>query len=332
MYELLGICVALAALLVLNAGASMASAVFWRLFAPVMRQISARTRADVLFTMRLAAPTLAAIIVGFFLIPSYLSYEPRSTSEIVSKKLAALAMLSLGAVAFAFWRTIRTSLATRNLRNDWLARSERIELPGVTIPAFRVAHRFPIIAVVGSVRPRLFIASDVLDSLSEEELAAAIAHECGHLKARDNLKRTVLRLCRDSLLLAPLGRTVERAWAETAESAADEFAAANGPAMALNLASALVTIVKMIPTGARADVPLAAYLVGAEDQGVKVRIRRLIEMASTDQRHRSRASFMPLVPMISTAAFLVFGVAVAGNAKVLLAVHGIIERAVDLLC
>jgi len=80
-----------------------------------------------------------------------------------------------------------------------------------------------VIAVVGSIRPRLFVAGQVLDSLTDEEMLAAIAHECGHLAA-DNFKRVLLRACRDMLTIVPCGRSLDRAWAENAEAAADESA------------------------------------------------------------------------------------------------------------
>ena len=332
MYEALGISLFLATLMLFNAGASLAAALIWRLLAPLVRSFSARARGDILFMLRLAAPVAAAITVAVFLIPSYLSYEPRVTSETISKKLGALALLSAVSVAFAVWRAIRSWKATASLRQRWLSESEPIALAGIDVPTFRISHRFPIIAIVGTFRPQLFIASEILSALDQDELAAAIAHECGHLAARDNLKRTLLRICRDILFLVPLGRAIDRVWAETAESAADEFAARQSPATALNLASALVRIAKMIPTGARAEVPLGAYLVGAEEtQGVKSRIRRLIEISS------NRSPVAPstrIVPVLSTAALFVLAAAsiiAASNAKVLMAVHAIVEHAVTLL-
>ena len=66
--------------------------------------------------------------------------------------------------------------------------STRIELESIAVPTFVLNHSFPFIAVVGAFRPRLFIANHVIDSLSEEELAAAIAHEYGHLAARRQLQ------------------------------------------------------------------------------------------------------------------------------------------------
>jgi Zn-dependent protease with chaperone function len=239
----------------------------------------------------------------------------------------------VASITFALWRTIRSWRLTAELRKQWLSTSDRIRVPGINIPAFRIPHHFPIIAIVGTFRPKLFIADNVLSSLSPDEMAAAIAHECGHLAARDNLRRTILRLCRDSLLLVPFGRTVERMWAENAESAADEFAARQSADTALNLASALVTIAKMVPAGARADVPLGAYLVGAEEtQGVKSRIRRLIEIASNDSLKRKTRSLSHLLPVVSLITFALIAVIFASNTKILLGVHAILELAVNLLC
>ena len=333
MYELLGICLFLAALILINAGASLLAAILWRLLAPVFRSFSARARADFLFMLRVAAPVLATIAVALFVIPSYLSYEPRVTPETVSKKLAALAVLSATSFAFALWRTIRSWNATVALRRQWLMNSHPIELPGIKIPAFRIAHNFPIIAIVGTLRPQLFIADNVLTALSGDELAAAISHECGHLTARDNLKRTLLQICRDTLFVVPLGRVVDRVWVETAESAADEFVARQSPAMALNLASALVRIAKMVPVGARANVPLGSYLVGAEEsQGVKSRIKRLIEISSSKSMAGESSWLIRTLPAVTFLILIFISAIAASNAKVLLGVHALLERAVNLLC
>ena len=333
MYELLGICIVLASLMTLNAGVSLVTAMICRLFAPLLFRLPARTRADVLFTFRIAAPALAAIAITVFLVPSYLSYEPRLTSEVVSKKLAALAIISVAGLLFALWRTIRLRAATASLRKSWLASSERIELKGIDIPTFKIDHRFPIIAIVGTLRPRLFVADRVLQSLTPEELSAAITHEAGHVMARDNLKRTLLSICRDTLLFVPFGRAVDRAWADAAESAADEFAAEQSRAVALNLASALVTIAKMVPVGVRADVPVGSYLVGIESgQGVKARIKRLLEISAHDIKRGRTAITAGWLPQALLGAALILAGVCAMNPSTLLAVHTFVERAVDLLC
>jgi len=333
MYELLGICLVLASLLTINALASVAAAACWRFIERPLQTRSARTRAEFLFAMRVGPPALAFISVALFLVPSYVVYEPYATVEVVSKKLATLTILSVMGGTFALWRALRSWFATRSLRKEWLSHAVQITLGGTSVPTFRFANSFPIIAVVGTVRPRLFIAEHVLETLSKEELTAAIAHECGHLSAYDNLKRSLLRACRDALMIVPCGRSLDRAWAEAAECAADEHAAQQNAATALNLASALVKIAKMIPVGARASVPMAAFLVGVEEtRGVKARVRRLLEIASNSCRHSvPNPAIARILPATSLGFLLTLAVAVASNQQVLVTVHSMVERAVNLL-
>ncbi|HMJ26839.1 MAG TPA: M48 family metalloprotease [Pyrinomonadaceae bacterium] len=333
MYELLGICLVLAALLSINALVSLGMAACAPLLRRPLQGRSARTRAQILFALRVSPAVLALLSVALFLVPSYVGYEPYGTSEIVSKKLAGLAILSALGVTFALWRALRSWFATRKLLQEWLAGATRIEIFGTSIPTFRISNSFPIIAVVGAFKPRLFIAESVLETLTQEELSAAIAHEGGHLHAHDNLKRSILRACRDALMIVPCGRSLERAWAEAAESAADEHAAQQNAEAALNLASALVKIAKMVPVGARAAVPVAAFLLGVEEtRGVKARVRRLLEIASDgiSRRTPNRAMFRMLAAG-SLCGLLLLAVVIASNPIVLLTVHSAIERAVKLL-
>jgi Zn-dependent protease with chaperone function len=333
MYELLGISLALAALLTINTFASLAAAAGWHLLERPTRNCSARTRAEILFVMRISSPMLAVFGVTALVAPAFLIYEPYSTTEVVSKKLGVLALVSAVGVAFALWRCVRSWWATQTLLQKWLAIAEPVQLALIDIPTFRIPHSFPIIAVVGTITPRLFIAESVLRTLSEEELSAAIAHECGHLAAHDNLKRSLLRACRDALMMVPCGRSLDRAWAETAECAADEHAAQKSPATALDLASALVKIAKMIPAGAHAAVPVAAFLVGNEEtRGVKARVGRLLEIAMSGERGRVAASTPIRILSVSLLSLIfVSGVLAASNSQVLATVHSLIEHAVRVL-
>lgn len=332
MYELLGISLVLASLLTINALASVAAAACWRSLEWPLRNRSARARAELLCAMRVGPPALALTSVALFLVPSYLVYEPYATGEIVSKKLAAMAIVSSLGVTLAVSRAFRSWFATRSLRREWLAGATQIRLPGIEIPAFRIVSSFPIVAVVGTFKPRLFIAESVLNTLREEELTAAIAHERGHLFAHDNFKRSLLRACRDVLMIVPCGRSLDRAWAEAAECAADEHAAQQSAETALNLASALVKIAKMVPFGARAAVPMAAFLVGVEEsRGVKARVRRLLEIAANGRLNRGPNRAITRVLPGASVCFLVLAVAMANSPRVLLAVHAMVERAVALL-
>jgi Zn-dependent protease with chaperone function len=332
MYELLLISLALSALLTVNALMSLAAGFAWRLLEPVLRNVSAGLRAEILFTLRISAPAIAIIAVAAIFVPSFLTHEPYVSNEVVGEKLAALAILSAVGVGFALFRALRSWLATRSLMRDWLSRAQPIFVEGVPAPTFSISHAFPIIAIVGTMRPRLFIAERVLASLTQDELQAAISHECGHLGARDNLKRTLLRACRDLLMLVPFGRALDRAWADAAESAADEHAALKSSQTALNLASALVKIARMVPAGAHAAMPVAVFLVGtAETRGVKVRVRRLLDLASEGRHRIGHSNVVKAVPVFAIASLIVAGVAGANQSEVLLSVHHFIERVVHVL-
>ena len=310
MYELLGICLTLAALLTINALASLVAAAGWRLFARPLQSLSAGTRAEILFAMRVSPPALALVSVGLFLIPSYIGYEPYATAEVVSAKLAALAIVSAAGVGFALWRGLRSCLATHSLLREWLAVAHPVQLSGIAIPTFRIRHAFPIIAVVGTIRPRLFVAERVLKTLSQEELTAAIAHECGHLSSRDNLKRSMLGACRAALMIVPCGRSLDHAWAEAAESAADEHAARQNADTALNLASALIEIARMVPAGARPTMPVGAFLLGNKTTGVQARVSRLIDLAITG-RGRRTSRFSKLAPILAKFGWIALPAAIS---------------------
>jgi len=333
MYEFLGITLVLAMLLTVNAVATAAATGLWHLFRRPLVQCSARTRAELLFVMRIGPPTIAVIWIVAFIIPSYLVYEPHSTDEFVSFKLGTLAAISAFGVGCAIWRGIRSSRATRSLLDMWLANSVRVELKGVTVPAYQLIHTFPIIAVVGTFRPRLFIAEQVLKTLTKGELAAAIAHEYGHVAAYDNLKRSMLRASRAALLIIPCGRSLDRAWGEASESAADEHAAQRSSATALDLASALVRIARLIPPDERQVMPSSAFFVGAEEtRGVKARVRRLLELSTTDPSLLgSRAPIFRVLPWLILILIVAVGLTIETRPHVLAMVHLLLEHVVVLL-
>jgi Zn-dependent protease with chaperone function len=335
MYEFLGITLVLALLLTINATATLVTVGAGRAGKRLLVRCSARTRAEILFVMRIGPPVIAIVAIVAFMIPSYLRYEPHSSGEVVSWKLGALAMLSAVGVGLAISRGLRSWLATRSLLKEWLASSTTVHLDEIAVPTFVLRHTFPIIAVVGAIRPRLFIADQVLASLTHEELAAAIAHEYGHLAAHDNFKRSVMRISRAALLLIPCGRSLDRAWSEASESAADEHAAQRSSLVALNLASALVRIAKMIPKGQQQIMPasVSAFLAGNEDTPrVRVRVRRLVELAATDPRQLvSSAPLVRFMPWVVLTVLVVTSIMIESRPQVLAAVHQFVEEVVKFL-
>lgn len=332
MYALLGISILLAALLTLNALATLLTTGLWQVVAGRAENWSAATRAQVVFALRVFPLLGAMAAVLALLIPSYITHEPPNTSEVVSVKLAVLAMISAIGITLALWRGVASWRATKHLIANWLCHSEPISLDGISIPAYRLNHPFPVIAVVGAFKPRLFIASQIFDLLSADEIAAALSHERGHLATADNFKRSLLRACRHALTIVPGGRSLDRAWAEASEAAADEHAARKGAGVALDLASALVKIARAVPPHSKPTTPAIAFLLGVDMSGVVWRVRRLTEMASTGcaiPEHRVFTS--PLALWSSMGAFLVALILTATDSTMLWLMHQAIERMVSVL-
>ncbi len=332
MYELLGISLALAALLTFNAAMSLVTSAIWRLIHSKAKHWPARTQAQTIFALRVIPGCLAIVCVVTLFVPAFLAHEPRQ-SENVSWKLAGLAFVSVAGLLLALWRGLAAWITTRNLITNWLRNSEPINLPQVPIPAFQLKHPFPVIAIVGVSRPRLFIADHLLASLTPEELSAAIAHECGHLFARDNLKRVLLRLCRDMLTLVPCGRTLDQEWMAASEVAADDFAARNSSEEALDLASALVKIARLIPAGQRPGLPVSVSLIGEDSGSIRHRVHRLAsqaicsnqKLASTETTLISTSLWLPF------GAFLAAALVIATDADLLYPIHRFMEAIVSAL-
>jgi Zn-dependent protease with chaperone function len=322
MFELLGLCLFLAALLTLNTLLASGVTLLWRRLAA--RSWRPATKARLIFTLRVAPVLLSLGLALAVVLPAYLLHEPRHNVEPVSFKLAILTALALLGVLLALWRGVRAWWVTRRLVQNWLQHATRIELAALPLPAYRLAHPYPVVALVGCWRPRLFLAEQLCQTLTPDELAATIAHEAGHWHARDNGKRVLLRVCCDVLALLPTGRALDRAWAEAAEAAADEYAASTGRGVALNLASALVKIARRIPAGVSVAVPVGAAIVGSDAAGIAPRVQALLNLDSRATVHAARQgdsglSWLTLLGVVAGLALL------AASPRFLASVHQLTE-------
>lgn len=331
MFFVLGLCILLATLLVLNTGATLVSLLVWSIFRVRISSWSSSRQVKTLFWMRTAPVALGICAVLFLFAPAYLRHEPRVGHEDVSVNLGILAVLSAIAIAVAAVRGIATWRATSRLTAQWMSQAGPIELPHLDLPAYQLPHAFPVIAVVGAFRPRLFIASQVVETLSPSELQAALEHETGHLLAHDNLKRAIVRACSD-LAFIPGSGQLERAWLEASEAAADEYAARRDRRFGLDLAAALVKIARMVPPGTRPTMMAGAFLANDNgDLGVKSRVTHLVRLSNETQAgpvDAARVSrFSKLVPIALCLLFI----ALTAEIRVLPTIHSVIEHAVHFL-
>src|SRR5262249_36506105 len=140
-----------------------------------------------------AAASTAFVVVVF--LPSYWTYEPRAVEDL-DATLALLAFASLACICAAaargcaaWWRASRWAPARGPVAALCRARPPALDsgIPVYTIPAPP-----PMMALVGVIRPRLIVTRGVVSALTIDELRAGVAHEIGHLRAWDNLKRLAM--------------------------------------------------------------------------------------------------------------------------------------------
>src|SRR5262249_4670626 len=143
-------------------------------------------------------PTLAATAAVFGLVaPSYLLFEPRE-SESPGTTLLLLALCAAAVLVSAVRRGLATWRATSGVVETWMARAEPVPAAS-DVAVYRIRDAFPVVSLVGFVRPRIVVAGQVLEALTPAELEAVVAHETGHWASRDNLTRLAFRCCPDLL-------------------------------------------------------------------------------------------------------------------------------------
>jgi Zn-dependent protease with chaperone function len=314
-FELRVLTVALTAFTVAGLAASL---IVPRLASRIRRERAA-VRARRLATLRLL-PARVAAVAGLAVAIAFLVFEPRQSGEYMGRVMPALALFGAALVLAGAWRWMQIARATRRLTAEWLATAEPLELAGIGIPAFAVASRFPIVAVVGLRRPKLVIARSVLASCTPDELRAVLAHEQGHLDRRDNLRRLMMSTTPDVLAWLPASARLFADWREAAEQAADDDAARAGEDGRLHLASALVKVARLASgRPARDLMPASALYCG---EGLDSRVRRLLtpaRAAATTSRRRSARTLAGLAAL-ATIVFLA-----------LEDVHAIVEVAIHAL-
>jgi hypothetical protein len=297
---------AFASFALVNAAASALLALAFPRFARVLDRYSPGSRAALLFQFRLA-PAALAVIVGFGVaLPIFVAFEPLHTDEPVSRTLLVMALGGGVVLLHAAHRTFAAWRATARTTRTWQRTGRRIDPLTVgietSIPVYVIDELFPMVAVVGIVRPVLFVAARVLTECSAEEVRTIVAHECAHVEAADNLKRFALRACPDFL-----GATcsMSRTWASAAEQAADAAAISSRPESALDLAQALIRV-------ARLSAPVVPALASAFYPGgsIEARVKRLVNPPLETPAPVVLRGWMLAVALVVLAA----GVAFAGPA------------------
>jgi len=203
-----------------------------------------------------------------------------------------------------------------------MAQAEPVTMPLSPVPVYRVRDPLAVFAVVGVEHPRMYVSDRVLEALAPAELAAAVAHECAHLEAADNVKRLLMRSCPDLVGLSPVSRAIEQEWSRASEARADERASGGCRETALALAAGLVKVARLAPVAA-VGLPVSALHDGGD---VDVRVRRLLAVAADTTAGPTAGG---TIAMRAGVALGAASLALASQAWP--TVHGLIEVAARLL-
>ena len=284
MFFALCICLLFAVMFLIMAVAALSLLPAVRLADIFARRAGSSAVANFLFGLR-AFPVLLGGLTSLGLaLPAFLEFEPHATHEIPGAPLLILAGLGLVLTSVMAIRYALALRATRRVREQWL--NHATLLPGATthIPVYCVEHGTSLLAVTGIFSPRIFVSRDVVESLSERELDAALHHELAHVSAIDNLKQLFLKVTSPPNWLRPLAK-VDSLWGRFAELAADELAMTSG-ASALELSSALVKVGRLSMRKHPALLT-ASHLVDSCSAATTARVARLRDLLEQEQESQA---------------------------------------------
>jgi Zn-dependent protease with chaperone function len=225
--------------------------------------------------LRLGPAALSLAFVAFVFVPSYWQYEPREFVEGFDVSLTLLAAAAFAVIAAAIARGLSAWRSAGRRTDRWMRAGRPMTLVNTSMPAFAIDTNAPMMALVGVLRPRLLITRPVLEALTDEELSACVAHEVGHWRAMDNLKRLAMRAAPDLLFATSAARALEKRWVAASEQVADR-SAGNSDDVRCALASALVKVARITPPVSSIAEPISALVDGGD---ITERVQRLLDDA-----------------------------------------------------
>lgn len=217
--------------------------VVWLLALPVGCGGSIERTPERIAWWRLVLPLLGGALVLAFLL-GWAVQEADPADERAGVLLHALALLSGGVVLRA---SVRAALALRLRRNAYIP-----------------------IGTIGVWRPRVVVSREFRASVTDEVLAAALAHESAHVRNRDPLRIWFAQFAADLQWPVPGAAQRFSTWLLALEADRDDEALAGGVASE-DLAEGILAAMRLHRAAA---APLCAQVAG-DGEGIAWRVRRL---------------------------------------------------------
>jgi hypothetical protein len=266
--------VGLAGYAALNILLSGLVALAWRLRPTPSAEASAASRARQLVCLRALPSAGAAVLVLAVVVPAFAIFEPVRSAERSGPLVIGLALIGLAQIAVSAWIAAATAARTRGAAHTWLRSSTPLDLdPPAGVPAYAIDSTAPIVALVGVFSPRLVAARSVIAACTTDELASIVAHERGHVRSRDNLKRWLMACAPDALRWSRVHDELTTAWHHAAEDAADDVAAGTDAGARVDLAALLLKIARLTPEPVWPAATVSPFI---ELDSLDRRVRRLV--------------------------------------------------------
>ena len=262
---------------------------------------SART----LFGLRIFPLIGSAFVTVAFALPAFYRLEGGMDEDMGTLMFGVgTALLLAGGLV----RVLAAQSRASRLVATWLKEAGILDAGALT--TLQVKQGGPPLLLYGISTPQVLVSENAVALLSPDELRVAVEHEMGHLRSHDNLKKLILH----GAPFPGMG-SLERAWQEAAEFAADEAAVSNS-VDAVDLASALIKLCHLVPVQ---ESP--AFTTGLVDMAalVNARVRRLLDWKENRSRELQSRWFF----WLAIVAALPYTVAHYGQA--LLVTHRLTE-------
>ena len=318
---LLLMAVALAAYAVLSSVGSLLAMAVWHAGLRRRADGSPAVRARRLVTLRAFPAVAAASVIATLVVPAFVIFEPVRATEAVGPALIALALLGLALLCGGAATAALSAFATWRIERRWLSGAMPLDFdPPAGVPAYAVDAFTPVVALVGVFAPKLIAARAVIEACNRNELANIVAHERGHLRARDNLKRWLMACAPDLLRWTRAHRAITLAWDDAAEDAADDAATAGHDVARLDLAALLVKVARLSAGPALTAATISPFI---ERDRLDRRVRRLL--SSTQRSDSSRSA---VVQRLVGAGLITAMLMIVNSPPTLKVVHEAVEAVV----
>ena len=283
MFALRGMMVALGFFGVFYCLLSLLVVCVWRC-ARLLRKDPLSAGARLLFGLRIFPAAGSAFITLTFALPAFFLLEGGMDEDLGTLLFSIGTLLLLGAGLF---RVVTAQAGASRVVAQWLKGSRSLDVEAGR-PAVQVRPGVPPLLLYGVSAPRVLVSETAVALLTPDELRAAVRHEIGHVQSRDNLKKLLLHAAP-----FPGMGSLERAWQEAAEFAADEAAVSKSDD-AIDLAGALIKLCDLVPLQ---DPPAFTTGLVRLRALVTTRVERLLAWDETSSR-AAQLSWWRFLPLI----------------------------------